>query len=71
MDSIIALHPVAPGSILGIPEVGLFLTEINCLDLSTAALLSIKWTVQKLNNIDRTHLVLLEKNLSSKFLLIL
>ena len=26
----------------------------------TAALLSIKWTVQKLNNVDRTHLVLLE-----------
>ena len=53
MDSVLASHPAAPVSILGI---SLDVAEIK----STAALLSIKWTVQKLNNVDRTHLVQLD-----------
>ena len=33
MDSVLTSHPVAPGSILGVPE-DLFLTEINSLDVA-------------------------------------
>ena len=33
MDSVLASHPAAPGSILAIPE-DLFLTEINYLDVA-------------------------------------
>ena len=47
MDTVLALHPAAPGSML--PRF-----------IDSTALLSIKWTVQTLNNVDRTHLVLLD-----------
>ena len=60
MDSILALQQLAPGLILGITG-DLFshwtLFSRPCWDLSTAALLSIKWTVHKL---DQTHLKLLD-----------
>ena len=58
-ETILALHPAALDSILGVPE-DLFLAEILLLMLrfiDSTALLSSKWTVQKLNSIDRTHLV--------------
>ena len=53
MDSVLASHPAAPVSILGI---SLDVAEIK----STAALLSIKWTVQKLNKVVRAHVVQLD-----------
>ena len=57
MDSVLASHPAALGSILGVPEGNLF--PRCCRDELLAALLS-TWTVRKLNNVDRTLLALLD-----------
>ena len=58
MDSVLALHPATLGLILGVPK-NLFLAEIILSTLlrfmDSTALLSIKWTVQRLYNVDRTH----------------
>ena len=62
MDSILASHLAAPGSILGIPK---DLAALHCLVLSDSG----QWTVQTLNNVDRTHEVLQDS--SSKNLLII
>ena len=52
MDSVLASHPAAPGSIFGVPEVYLLLMSPRFIDSS--ALLCIKWTVQKLYTVERT-----------------
>ena len=56
MDSVLALHPVALGLILGVPE-DLFLTEIYHLNVAEVnrQQLSMMLTVQKLNNVDRNQ----------------
>ena len=56
MDSVLALHPVALGLILGVPE-DLFLTEIYYLNVAEVnrQQLSMMLTVQKLNNVDRNQ----------------
>ena len=58
MDSVLALHLAALGLILGVPQ-DLFFADIILSILlrfiDSTALLIFKWTVQKLNNIDRTH----------------
>ena len=48
MDSVLTLHPAALGSILSIPKV--FSRNV--------AEFNLQRTVQKLNNVDRTHLEL-------------
>ena len=56
MDSVLALHPVTLGLILGVPE-DLFLTEIYHLNVAEVnrQQLSMMLTVQKLNNVDRNQ----------------
>ena len=63
MDSALASHPAAPGSIFGVPEVYMLLISPRFIDSS--ALLSIKWTIQKLNTVEQTiyyYLIALQKN---------
>ena len=57
MDSVLALHPADPGSIPGVPDRNLF---SPCSLYLLTALLRIKLTVQKLNNVDWSHLELLD-----------
>ena len=55
MDTVLALHPEGLGSQCSGRSILSML--LSLIDSSTA---SIKWTLQKLNNVNRTYLVLLD-----------
>ena len=58
MVSVLALHPPAPGLSLRVPgETNSLIVAENHRQHSTA-MIDIMWTVQKLNKVDQTHLVL-------------
>ena len=57
MDSVLAFHLADPGSILGVPDRNIV---SPCSLYLLTALLRIKLTVQKLNNVDWSHLELLD-----------
>ena len=64
MDSILASHPAAPGSILGVPKI--FSEKIlDVVEIYRQRALLRQWTVQSLI-VDRTHPVLVRAVLQKK-----
>ena len=63
MESILALHPAARGRFLAFPKIYFlrkFILSMLLRFIDSTALFSIKWTVQKLNDVDQTHLLALQ-----------
>ena len=62
MDSILASHPAAPGSILGVPKI---FSDLDVVEIYRQRALLRQWTVQSLI-VDRTHPVLVRAVLQKK-----